>query len=77
MVWCGTGTLCLSCSIPIAIKEAMKLYPTRPLGVVLSLGFTDEESEFIHRTMETNKISPPPGFISKGLLQLRLWNHFQ
>ncbi len=33
------GVLMCNCPIAIAIDEARKLYPHRPLGVVISLGF--------------------------------------
>ena len=53
------GVVLCTCPLPIAIEEAMKLYPTRPLGVVLSLGFTGDESEYIYRTMETTRLVHP------------------
>ncbi len=58
-----------SCSAAIAIDEARKLYPTRPIGVILSLGFTplDEtmtqraikKVQDIHPTLHYHHIAPP------------------
>ena len=53
------GVVLCTCPLPIAIGEAMKLYPTRPLGVILSLGFMSDESDFIYRTLETTRLVHP------------------
>ena len=53
------GVVLCTCPLPIAIGEAMKLYPTRPLGVILSLGFMSDESDLIYRTLETTRLVHP------------------
>jgi len=38
----GDGAIYLNCPVVAAIDEARRLYPNRPLGAVLSIGFGDE-----------------------------------
>lgn len=55
------GGLFGCCPIAIAIDEASRLYPGRPLGVVLSIGLNkdDEEDAYIERSVEIAKSVNP------------------
>uniref|UniRef100_A0A7S3V594 PNPLA domain-containing protein n=1 Tax=Chaetoceros debilis TaxID=122233 RepID=A0A7S3V594_9STRA len=46
------GFLISNCPIAVAMDEARKLYPGRPLGVVLNFGFGDTEDHHIRRAVE-------------------------
>mmetsp|Transcript_11068 Transcript_11068/g.16763 ORF Transcript_11068/g.16763 Transcript_11068/m.16763 type:complete len:126 (-) Transcript_11068:206-583(-) len=48
------GILMCNCPVAIAIDEARKLYPHRPLGVVINLGFDTRED---HRIMEAVEVA--------------------
>jgi len=47
------------CPLSLAIDEARRLYPRRPLGVILNLGFNDNEEKFIERTITTARMANP------------------
>ena len=47
------------CPLSLAIDEARRLYPRRPLGVILNFGFTDYEEELIERTITTARMANP------------------
>jgi len=53
------GTIFQCCPLSLAIDEARRLYPGRPLGVILNLGFNDGEHNFIERTITTARIAHP------------------
>jgi len=53
------GTIFQCCPLSLAIDEARRLYPGRPLGVILSLGFKGGEEKFIERTIATARIAHP------------------
>jgi predicted acylesterase/phospholipase RssA len=47
------------CPLSLAIDEARRLYPRRPLGVILNFGFNDQEEKFIERTITTARMANP------------------
>lgn len=49
------GILMCNCPVAIAMVEARKLYPHRPLGVVISLGFDTTEDHHIMEAVEVAK----------------------
>lgn len=66
----GDGGLICNSPVAIAIDEARKLYPTRPLGIILNFGFDHTEQHHISRTIQIAKryhpnlhfqrVVPPP-----------------
>ncbi|GFH43942.1 hypothetical protein CTEN210_00416 [Chaetoceros tenuissimus] len=50
------GGLFQNCPLALAIDEASRLYPGRPIGVIVDLGYTDNEELFVHRTLETARL---------------------
>ena len=53
------GGLFQNCPLALAIDEASRLYPGRPIGTILNLGYLDYEEPFIHRTLETARLKHP------------------
>ena len=53
------GGIFQNCPLSLAIDEARRLYPRRPLGVILNFGFTDYEDKFIERTITTARMANP------------------
>lgn len=53
------GALFQNCPLALAIDEASRLYPGRPIGTILNLGFFDRDEPFIHRTLETARLKHP------------------
>ena len=53
------GSLYGSCPLHVAIDEARQLFPRRPLGVVLSIGFRDVEDALRDRVIKVaRRVSP-------------------
>jgi len=53
------GGLYGNCPLHVAIDEARRLYPRRPLGVVLSIGYNDIEDTFRDRVIKVaRRVSP-------------------
>ena len=53
------GMGCCNNPVAIAMHEARVLYPNRPLGVVLSIGFGSGEDPLIQRAVEMARFSSP------------------
>lgn len=53
------GGMLQNCPISLAIDEARRLYGNRPIGVILNVGYSEEEEKFIHRTIETTRLVHP------------------
>ena len=53
------GSIFQNCPLSLAIDEARRLYPRRPLGVILNVGFNDLEEKFIERTITTARMANP------------------
>lgn len=55
----GDGALISNCPVVHALDEASRLYPNRPIGVILSIGFTKNENESVHRAVDVMRMSSP------------------
>ncbi|GFH52481.1 hypothetical protein CTEN210_08957 [Chaetoceros tenuissimus] len=55
----GDGGLFQNCPMSLALDEVSRLYPTRPLGVILNIGYGPEEEALIHRTIDTARLVHP------------------
>lgn len=53
------GMMFQNCPMSLCIDEAQRLYPNRPIGVIVSLGFTNDEDELIQKTIESTRIRHP------------------
>lgn len=53
------GGMLQNCPLSLAIDEARRLYSHRPIGVILNVGYSEEEEKFIHRTIETTRLVHP------------------
>ena len=53
------GGLFCNSPVAIAIDEARRLYPRRPLGVVLSIGMSTDEDRFTSRAIDIARLSNP------------------
>ena len=53
------GYLCANDPTVIALNEARKLYPGRPIGLVLSIGYDDEDVHFANRAISIARLSHP------------------
>jgi len=53
------GGVISNCPVLHAFDEANRLYPKRPIGVVLSLGFTNVLNEHISRAVDVMRMSSP------------------
>jgi len=53
------GMLYCNCPLVIAINEARRLYPNRPLGVIFSIGYGHAETEFVNRAVEVARLTSP------------------
>ena len=53
------GMIFQNCPMSLCIDEAQRLYPNRPIGVIVSLGFTNDEDELIQKTIESTRIRYP------------------
>lgn len=55
----GNGGIFQNCPMALALDEVRQLYPTRPLGVILNIGYDPDEENLIHRTIETARLVHP------------------
>ena len=53
------GFLCANDPTVLALNEARKLYPGRPIGLVLSIGYDDEDVHFANRAISIARLSHP------------------
>ena len=53
------GMLYCNCPLVVALQEARYLYPERPLGVVISVGYGNNQNEFVNRAIEVARLSNP------------------
>ena len=58
-IFLADGGLFCNSPVAIALNEAMKLYPNRPIGVVLSIGCNIDEETFANRAIEITKKQYP------------------
>ena len=56
------GGLVCNCPIVLAIMEAKRIWPDRPIGVVLSFGIDPSQDEFANRAVESLRLENPHGF---------------
>ena len=50
------GGIFQNCPLSLAIAEAHRLYPGRPIGVIVNVGYNDYEDRFIQQTVETTRL---------------------
>lgn len=50
------GGIFQNCPLSLAIAEAHRLYPGRPIGVIVNVGYNDYEEKFIQQTIETTRL---------------------
>ena len=53
------GMMFENCPMSLCIDEAQRLDPNRPIGVIISLGFTTDEDELIQKIIESASILYP------------------
>lgn len=55
----GDGGLVSNCPVVHALDEAKRLYPGRPIGVIVSLGFTNDQDANANRAVDVMRLSSP------------------
>ncbi len=53
------GSVCCNCPVSVALKEAQSIWPNRPIGVVLSFGLDNLQSNFAETAIESVRLNHP------------------